>query len=394
MMDTPLSAAERRRSVAAVAGFGFIFSFTYGFTFPLLSLILEGQGVSTAMIGINSGMTSVGFLVGGFITPQFVKWFGLSRVLFSYVLITALTLLLARAIPDVNFWFPLRVVMGIGQGGLYLLSAAWINLIAQDEGRGRIIGIFITLGGAGYAVGPLLIPVLGTDGWEPFIVAVGIIVVGVLPVLRVKRLVPTLVHSDKGIHLWSFFLIAPVLLAANALVATADAAALSLLPIYAIRLGYDQTFGTLMLVVFLLGSVLLQLPIGWLADKVNRYRVLFICAGVGLLGGLLLPYLIPFPWIMWPAIFVWGGLLYGLSTVSLTIQGERFSGRDLVVANAAFSMMWGMGGIGPAAGGIAMDWIGPHGLPLSIASACLLFLVFILIRQPHIIGIGAPKNGD
>ena len=378
----------------AVAAFGFIFSFAYGFTFPLLSLILEGQGVSTAMIGLNSAAPSVGFLVGGFLTPRLVRWAGLARILFAYAAITAITLLLARAIPDVNFWFPLRAVMGVGMGGLYLLSATWINLIAQDAARGRVIGIFVTLAGAGYAIGPLLIPVFGTEGWEPFIVAVGIVVIGTMPVLRVQRLVPTFEPSDQTVHIWGFFLIAPVLLAANALVATADAAVLSLLPIYALRLGHDATYGTFMLVAFLLGSVLLQIPIGWLADRMNRYRVLFLCAGVGLLGGLALPYLIPIPWIMWPALFVWGGLIYGLSTVALTIQGERFSGSDLVVANAAFSMMWGLGGVGPAAGGIAMDWGGPHGLPISIAVACVIFIVLLVYRHPHLIGLGAPRTVD
>ena len=167
MTEGTLSTSERRRSLVAVAAFGFIFSFTYGFTYPLLSFILESQGVSTTMIGVNSAMTSVGFLVGGFLTPRLVRWAGLARILFAFVASTAITLVLARAVPDVYFWFPLRVVMGVGMGGLFLLSAAWINLIVQDVGRGRMIGIFITLAGAGYAIGPLLIPVLGTEGWAP-----------------------------------------------------------------------------------------------------------------------------------------------------------------------------------------------------------------------------------
>ena len=394
MTEGTLSTSELRQSLMAVAAFGFVFSFTYGFTYPLLSFILDSQGVSTTMIGVNSAMTSVGFLVGGFLTPRLVRWAGLARILFAFVAITAITLLLARAVPDIYFWFPLRVVMGVGMGGLFLLSAAWINLIAPDVARGRVIGIFVTLAGAGYAIGPLLIPVLGIEGWAPFIVAGAIIVTGTLPVVRVRKLVPTFDWKDQSFHLWGIFLVAPVLLAANALVATADTAVLTLLPIYALRLGHDQAYGTFMLVAFLLGSVLLQIPIGWLADRMNRYRVMLVCAAVGLLGGLALPYLVAIPWIMWPALFVWGGLIYGMATVSLTIQGERFSGGDLVVANAAFSMMWGLGGIGPAAGGAAMDLGGPHGLPVSIAVACVLFIVLLVYRHPHLIGLGTPRTVD
>ena len=86
--------------------------------------------------------------------------------------------------------------------------------------------------------------------------------------------------------------------------------------------------------------------------------------------------------LRWPLLIVWGGMTYGVYALSLTLLGERFRGTDLVAGNAAFAVMWGVGGIlGPLAGGSAMDAMGPQGLPLAMAAACLLFVVLAVYRQ-------------
>ena len=44
----------------------------------------------------------------------------------------------------------------------------------------------------------------------------------------------------------------------------------------------------------------------------------------------------------------------------------------LVAGNAAFAMMWGVGGIAvPPAAGAAMDLLGAPGLPLALGLICL-----------------------
>jgi hypothetical protein len=47
--------------------------------------------------------------------------------------------------------------------------------------------------------------------------------------------------------------------------------------------------------------------------------------------------------------------------------GDRFSGALLLAGNSAFGVMWGLGGIiGPSVSGVAMDLMGPEGLPLTL----------------------------
>ena len=121
-----------------------------------------------------------------------------------------------------------------------------------------------------------------------------------------------------------------------------------------------------------------------MADRLNGYRILAGCAAAGIVCGLVIVAFAPVHVIVLPVLVLWGGFTYGLYTIALTLLGGRFSGTNLVAANAAFALMWGAGGIaGPAVGGVAMDAVGPHGLPLTVVAACVLFLVLLLLRHPE-----------
>ncbi len=388
-----MSPAERRRSLAAVIACVSVFALTLGMTYPLLSLILERAGVSTTMIGLNGAMTSVGILVSAPLIPRLVERTGVAPFMFGCIAVTGTILVLLRAIPDLYVWFALRLVLGAAISGLFVLSETWLNQVADDRTRGRLVGLYATVLSLCFAAGPLLIPVFGSEGWTPFVIGTAFVALAALPLLWARRLAPALGGGAAG-GLIPFFRLAPTLLAAVAVVGFTDSAILSLLPIYGLRNGYGESGGALMLAVLILGNVALQVPVGWLADRLDRYLVLTLCAAAGVAGGVLLPLVVGLPLLMWPALFLWGGFLFGIYTVALTLVGERFKGAQLVTANAAFALMWGAGGIaGPATGGWAMDLVGPHGLPASIAVACALFLALAAVRHPGALGLGGRPKG-
>ena len=97
---------------------------------------------------------------------------------------------------------------------------------------------------------------------------------------------------------------------------------------------------------------------------------------------LALPLVIAWPVVLWPSLFVWGGVVAGLYTVGLTLLGERFRGPDLVGANAAFVMLYGPGAlVGPPLSGSAMDIWNPHGFAAALTVICLAYLVLAALRQ-------------
>ena len=75
----------------------------------------------------------------------------------------------------------------------------------------------------------------------------------------------------------------------------------------------------------------------------------------------------------------------GIYTVSLIQLGERFSGQALIAGNAAFALVWGIGGIvGSPATGLAMQLIGHQGLPSSLGLLCFVLAMFLVAERRRI----------
>ena len=53
-----------------------VFAIAQGLSYPLLSFILQRQGVSPSMIGLSAAMTPIGFIVSSPLIPALARRFG------------------------------------------------------------------------------------------------------------------------------------------------------------------------------------------------------------------------------------------------------------------------------------------------------------------------------
>ena len=138
---------------------------------------------------------------------------------------------------------------------------------------------------------------------------------------------------------------------------------MALLPIWGVRNGLDNRMAAATLTAVYGGSILLQMLVGWLSDKMSRVGTLRLCGVIGLAGALALASLhVPLP-VVFAVLFVWGGIAGGIYPVALSMAGDRFRDTELVTVNAAIIMAYGLGAlVGPTLGGAAMDAVGPQGL--------------------------------
>jgi predicted MFS family arabinose efflux permease len=81
-------------------------------------------------------------------------------------------------------------------------------------------------------------------------------------------------------------------------------------------------------------------------------------------------------------LLLWGGVTMGIYTLSLALLGERFKPSDLSAANAAYVMMYEMGGLGgPVISGGMMDTMGREGLPLFAAVIAATYLIYAALMR-------------
>jgi MFS family permease len=358
-----------------------VFAIAQGLTYPLLSFILLREGYSPAMIGASAAMTPLGYIVSAPFIPWLSRRFGAGPLTVGCAGLATLMLAAIGWTQDVWLWFPLRFLLGFFANPLYVISETWMIAIAPAAKRGRVMGIYTSIVSGGFALGPLTLTVVGTQGWPPFLVGIcAFLVCGLILVIVLPRL-PDMQDEAHTTSVGGFAMLAPLLLFAVAAAAAFEQGLLSLFSVYGASYGTPERTLSSLLAVFIAGNIALQLPLGALAERIGARRVMLLCAVVAVLGCALLPLLLATP-LIWPMVFVWGAVAFGIYTMALIELGERFSGAMLITGNAAFALFWGIGGIaGPPVTGAVMDIAGVQGLPLALGLLCLGLVVSILMRS-------------
>ncbi|SMD05824.1 MFS transporter [Rhizobium sp. RU36D] len=352
-----------------------------GLGLPLLSIILEKRGIPSTLIGLNSAMAGVAAMIAAPITTRLAHEFGVARTMLWAVVLSAISALGFYYAEAFWMWFPLRIVFHGATTTLFILSEFWINAAAPPSKRGLVLGIYATVLSIGFAMGPLIFSVLGSDGVLPFAVGACAILLAAVPIYIARRESPALDDKPQQ-HFLRYIFLVPTATAAVFVFGAVEVGGLSLFPIYATRIGFGEGEAALLLSIMGAGNMIFQIPLGMLSDRMtDRRTLLSIMAVIGLCGSLLLPWLAGNWWLMALVLLFWGGSVSGLYTVGLSHLGSRLTGSDLAAANAAFIFCYAVGTVtGPQAIGAAIDISGNHGFAWAIAGFFLLYVLVSLGR--------------
>jgi MFS family permease len=380
-----MSAAADRKMRSTVAGRAAViatatmFGLTYSLSAALIALDLTARGLGEAIVGANAAMHAVGVLIVAVILPRLVAAVGMRRLVVVALVTAAVALLAFPTMPLVWLWFPLRLVLGMASEILFVLSETWTNSLSTEETRARSMAAYTASLSVGFALGPLILSVAGTGGFAPYAIGAAVALASILFVISPLAEEPVFEKPEAG-GVLRFMRLAPVAIAATVLNAAIETAGLSFLAIYAINLGWPEGQATQLMSCMMIGAILLQLPIGWLGDKMNRTTLLVALAATATAGALIWPLALQDEIVTYAVLFLWGGAFVGIYTIVLTIVGSRFKGTELVGIYAAMGLMWGVGALaGPLLAGAAMQTT-THGLAFFAAAACAAFMVFAILK--------------
>ncbi len=375
-----MDAHTRQRSLIVILVAIAVCGVGWGLSMPLFALLMKAMGASSTLIGFNTATPALSALTVTPILPSLMRRFGIRSVLMACLVSLIAFILAMPFVTELWVWFPLRFVFGMAIAGMFVATEIWINLIAEDHNRGRIIGIYGTGLAGGFALGTFTLASLGSAGWPPVVAGASIFAFAAVILFAVRTEAPRLEPTNDA-SLIPYMIAAPTVMAAGIVFGAVEMGISALLPVYGITAGLEENAATGLLVAFAAGNVALQVPLGMLADRINKRAVLGLCGAAGLIGALAIPLLLDFAIPLYATIFVMGGMVVGLYTISLVIIGDRFRGNDVAGANAAFIMMYGVGSLfGPLASGPAMDLWRPHGLMAVLAALCFGFLLVLLAR--------------
>jgi len=358
------------------------FSVAQGITYPLISLTLESRGVTPAMIGFNAVGFAFGLAASTLLLGQLTACLRTDRLIIVSLIGCSLCLATFAATSSLPVWFLARFLLGFFASLIFMLGEAWMNAACPDRLRGRVSGLYGAGVCGGFAAGPLVIPLMGTEsgfGFALTAVYVALVAFATAVLTLSTRTTP---EASSTRDVFVFFGKAPLLVAMVLAFGFSDIAAISVMPVYFVKMGHSQAFAALSVTVLALPTALAQPFIGVLLDRLPRRRVAIAMAGIGAIAFLIIPFLTS-PIAILADFALLGAASFSLYTCALTMLGEQYRGGMLVAGSAAFSLAYAVGsGAGSGATGSIMDLFGPSAAPVSVGLALVVFTaVFASARK-------------
>ena len=341
---------------------------------PLLLFTLKERGLSTGAIGLFSAAQWLGMALATPFTALWVRRLGARGALLLSAAVPFVAFTLMNLTEQIAVWVPLYLLAGVAGSLRWIVAESMVAELAPAHRRGRIVGLFETMVGLTFVVGPALLAALTSAGIDSSHVRwVATALMGLALLLSVR--VPAL-HSHRDdqharlglLGIFDAVRAAPLVMVAGLVGGFFEAGLASVLPLYGLAIGLGAALAALLVSASGLGSALMMVPIGELVDRWGRTRVWRVCALTNLLATGLLPWVGEVGALAWVVAVLWGGAGGGLYTVAMIDIGHRHQGVALVSATAVLVLSYTLGGMmAPALGGMALQWSPQWGFPALLA---------------------------
>lgn len=357
---------------------------------PLLLLMLKSAQVSTTVAGLFAATTWAGvFLITPF-ASQLIRHMGRRQAMWLASIAPLVSTLGFMATDVLWIWFALQLLAGVSGGLRWVLAEAFIAEFAPPQYLGRTIGIYATMIGLTFVLGPILLTAVGTGNaqalwWVMALLSVGLVWTALIPKLPPD---PDSHSASVGLHgLWRAVLARPVIMLAGFIGGFYEVGLASTLPLYGLALGLGAGAATLLVSVSGAGAMLMALPAGMLADQFSnpvrgRRLLMTAFAGMILLSTLPGPWVADTPWLIWPMVAVWGAAGGALYTLAMVDIGAREKGLTLINSTAVLVLTYTLGGLVASAGsGALIEWSVGLVFPLLLIVLAAVGFAALLVRR-------------
>ncbi|HEX3565023.1 MAG TPA: MFS transporter, partial [Acidimicrobiales bacterium] len=148
-----------------VSGMGFFTDAYDLFVIGIVVTLLKPEwNLSTGQVSLLNSATLAASAVGAIVFGRIADILGRKKIYGYEVLILAIGALASAFAPNYTFLLISRIILGIGIGGDYPVSATIMSEYSGKQTRGKMVGLVFAMQGAGLVVGPLVASVLLASG--------------------------------------------------------------------------------------------------------------------------------------------------------------------------------------------------------------------------------------
>lgn len=358
-------------------------------------LLMVGNGLQGTLLGVrgaDAGFSAstmaivmsgyfAGFLIASQVVSGMIRRVGHVRVFAALGSFVSAALIMFPALQDPIAWTLFRFILGFCFCGVYVTAESWLNNSASNETRGQALSAYMIVQMMGIIAGQALLVVPDESGWLLFVIPSILVSISFAPILLSISPTPAF-DSTKPMTLRELYQVSPLGMVGMFLLGGIFAAQFGMSAVYATQIGLSLGEISLFISSFYVGAVLMQYPLGYLSDRMDRRKLITLVAIAG--GAASILAMMSGGWLygLMAAAFIVGGCSNPLYALMIAYTNDFLEADDMASASAGLLFVNGLGAItGPLILGWTMEFFGPQGFFGMIAILLMAIALYALFRM-------------
>ena len=352
-------------------------------SWPLLlgiMLLMVGNGIQGTLLGIRGKIEGfsafemafvmsayyVGFLLGSRTAPEMIRRVGHVRVFAALGSLVSAVLVLYPVAPNWMAWSVMRVLVGFSFSGIYITSESWLNSSSTNETRGQALSAYMIMQMVGIIAAQALLNFRDPGGFDLFIISSVLVSIAFTPILLSAGTAPAFERTEP-LALSKLFRTSPLGCVGMFLMGGVFAAQFGMASVWGSEVGLSVKNLSIFVGSIYVGGLVLQYPIGWASDRMDRRHLIMGLAAFGAVVaiiGAVLPWTLP---VLIGIGFLTGGVSNPVYALLVAYVNDYLDRSEMAGASAGLLFINGLGAIGgPLLTGWFMQQLGPKGYFLFI----------------------------
>ncbi|MFC4214884.1 MFS transporter [Pseudophaeobacter arcticus] len=353
------------------------------------------EGFSTLQMSFVMSAYFVGFLGGSRLAPEMIRRVGHVRVFAALASLISAVMILYPAVANPIAWMLGRALIGFCFSGVYVTAESWLNNAADNANRGKALSLYMIVQTIGIVAAQALMLVGDPAGYETFVIASVVVSVSFAPILLSISPTPAFA-TTKPMSLRELMNVSPLGCVGMFLLGGVFSAQFGMSAVYAAEAGLSLSQISIFIATFYIGAVVLQFPLGWMSDWMDRRVLVLAVSALG--GGAALMGMVmggDYSFLLLAAFFI-GGMSNPLYSLLIAHTNDYLEHDDMAAASGGLVFINGLGAI---AGPLITGWImsdavfGPSGYFLFMAVLLIALAVYALYRTTQRASIPADETG-
>ncbi len=360
-----------------------------------MMLLQVGNGMQGTLLGIRGALEGfstfdmslimagyfVGFLFGSRMAPEMIRRVGHVRVFAALASLISAVMILYPTLTHPVAWGVGRIIIGFCFSGVYVTAESWLNNSSTNETRGQALSLYMIVQMAGIVSAQGLMLVGDPSGFILFVIPSVLVSLSFAPILLSISPTPAF-GTAKPMTLRKILETSPLGCVGMFLLGGVFSAQFGMAAVFGAEAGLSVGQISMFVSSFFVGALVLQYPIGWLSDRMDRRLLIFSAAVICGIGGILGFVLIDFFVMLLIAGVLVGGMSNPLYSLLIAYTNDFLDHDDMAAAAGGMVFINGLGAVaGPLITGWFMGVVGPRGFFLFIAGLMLAMAAYAAYRM-------------